>query len=129
MNKKSQVQKELIILNKFKTNLECGFIIYKLKKYINENKNDKERIKEASNNVNYLKTLSYKLILKKIKSEIENIVINYTDFWNILLESDWNNEKNFIKMNKLGKQIKTLNNSLNKNINSLERWNLLDKNI
>jgi hypothetical protein len=31
-------------------------------------------------------------------------------------------------MNKLGKQIKTLNNSLDKNINSLERWNLLDKN-
>ena len=125
MNKKSQVQKELIILNKFKTNLECGFIIYKLQKYINENKNDKE----TSNNVNYLQTLSYKLILKKIKTEIENIVINYTDFWNILLESDWNNEKNFIKMNKLGKQIKKLNNSLNKNINSLDRWNLLDKNI
>ena len=128
MNKKSKGKNELTSLNKFQTNLECSFLLYRLQKYVNKNKNDKEQIKKVDQSLNYSHSLSYKLILNKIKTMIENIIIDYTHFWNILLESDWKKKENFIKMSKLGNEIKRLDNDLNKNVISLESWNLLDQN-
>ena len=128
INKKSKAEQELNSLNKFNVNFECHFLIYKIQKYINKNKNDEENIKEVSHTVNYSDSLSYKLILNKIKIILENIIINYTNFWNILLLSDWNNKENFNRISKIGDDIKLLNNYLKRGIKSLENWDLLDQN-
>ena len=123
MNKKLKGKNELLLLNKFEKNLECSFIIYKIQKYLDEN----EESEEVEKNINYSQSISNKLISNEIKTLINNILINYIKFWNILLESNWNNPENFAEMNELGQEIKLLNNELHKNINSLESWNLLDQ--
>ena len=123
MNKKLKAKNELLILNKFEKNLECSFITYKLQKYLNEN----EQNKKLDININYSGSISYKLISNKIKSSINNIIIEYIKFLNTLLNSNCNNQKDFEKMNKLGQKIKSLNNELNKNIKLLDSWNLLDQ--
>ena len=122
MNKKIKGKNELLLLNKFEKNLECSFIIYKIHKYLNK----LEENTESEKNVNNSQSISYKLISNGIKTLIDNIIINYIKFWNILLDANWNDKKNFGEMNKLGQKIKSLNNELNTNINSLESWNLLD---
>ena len=115
MKNKIKAKNEIILLDKFETNFECGFLIYKLKKIINNNDtNNSFKIKDTS---------------KKIKSIIENILNNYISFWNIILVNDWNksNNFNFISMNNLVEEIKLLNNKLNENIKSLDSWDLLDQ--
>ena len=119
MNKKLKAKNELLILNKFEKNLECSFITYKLQKYLNEN----EQNKKLDINNNYSGSISYKLISNRIKSSINNIIIEYIKFLNTLLNSNCNNQKDFEKMNKLGQKIKSLSNELNKNIKLLDSWN------
>ena len=128
INKKLKGKNEIILLNKFETNLECSYLIYKVQKYISDNMNDKEEEIETNNNENSIsQSMYYKEITKGIKSMIENILNNYVSFWNILLIHDWNTSENFIKMSHLGENIKSLNRELSDNIKSLESWNLLDQ--
>ena len=127
MNKKLKGKNELILVDDFEKNLECSFLIYKVKKFAQDILNDKEENIKSDNKENVSFSLSFKLISKAIKSLIENIVTNYVSFWNILLIHDWNNPENFIKMSHLGEDIKSLNKELNQNIESLETWNLLDQ--
>ena len=123
MNKTSKGKNELLLLNKFEQNLECSFIIYKMQKYLDEN----DEKKEFENNINYSQSISNKAISNEIKTLIDNIIINYIKFWNILLNSNMNNQNNFSEMNKLGQTIKSLNNELNTKIKSLDSWNLLEQ--
>ena len=123
MNKTSKGKNELLLLNKFEQNLECSFIIYKMQKYLDEN----DEKKEFENNINYSQSISNKAISNEIKTLIDNIIINYIKFWNILLNSNMNNQNNFSEMNKLGQKIKSLNNELNTKIKSLDSWNLLEQ--
>ena len=58
---------------------------------------------------------------------IEKIVNDYTNIWNILLSSDLDKTENFVRMNKLGQDIKFTDGELHKKIKSLENWNLLDQ--
>ena len=125
-NKKLKGKNEIILLDKFEKNLECGFLIYKVKKFAKNNLNDKEEVKELDNN-NISLSMSFKLMSKKIKILIEKIVSNYASFWNMLLINDWNSNENFTKMSLLGEDIKSLNHELSKNIKSLENWNFLDQ--
>ena len=122
MNKKLKGKNELLLLNKLEKNIECSFIIYKIQKYLDKTEDNNELEK----NINYCQSISYKLISDGIKILIDNIIINYIKFWNILLNSNINKQENFEDLNKLGKKIKSLNNELHKNVNSLESWNLLD---
>ena len=124
MNKNLKAKNELFLLNKFETNLECSFIIFKIQKYLDEH----DENKELDINNNYSQSFSYKIICNEIKNIIENIIVNYIKFWNILLiDSNCDNQNDFEEINKLGQKIKILNNELNKDIKSLESWNLLDQ--
>ena len=127
VNKKNKGKNELILLDKFETNLEYSFQIYKIQKYIQCNHNDKEETKETEKYIDFSHSTSYKLIINEIKSMIEKIVNDYTNFWNILLSSDWDKTENFVRMNKLGQDIKFTDGELHKKIKSLENWNLLDQ--
>ena len=127
LNKKLKGKNEIILLDKFETNFECSFLIYKLKKYIEDTFSDKEEIKTENNNENLSQVVSSKEASKKIKSVIENIITKYVSLWNIMLIHDWNKSDHLIKMNHLGEDIKFLNKELNQNIKSLEGWNLLDQ--
>ena len=122
MNKIIKAKNELILLNKFEKNFECSFIIYKIQKYLDENKENID-----AENINYSQSFSFKSINNEIKILIDNIIMNYIKFWNILLDPNSNNHKNFGNMKKLGQKIKLLNNDLNEKIKSLDSWNLLEQ--
>ena len=129
INKKSKGKNEIILLNKFETNFECSFLIYKVQKFASGIMNEKEEEKDTEldkNQNSIFQSMYFKGISRGIKAMIENIVTNYISFWNIMLIHDWNTSENFIKMSNVGEVIKSLNKELNKNIKSLESWNLLD---
>jgi len=127
LNKKLKGKNEIIYLNKFEKNLESNFIIYKVKKYIHDNFEDKDENKEIDNKENLNKLISYKPLTKKIQSLIENIVKNYISFWNILFIHEVNKNDNFYELSQVGEEIKSLSIELNENIKELENWNLLDQ--
>ena len=126
LNKRLKAKNEIILLNKFETNFENNFLIYKLQKYSNDIIKEEES-NELNNNENLCPSMTTKKISKEIKSLLENIVNNYISFWNILLTHEWNKTEYFDKMNHLGKDIKYLNKELNKKIKTLDSWNLIDQ--
>ena len=122
LNKKMKGKKELILLDKFKMNLECSFLLFKVQKYFQENINE-----EFNSNEILSLNLSNKLISNEIKVSIENIVSNYISFWNMLLIHDLNKFDIFIQISRIGKKLKSLNKELNDKIKSLDNWNLLEQ--
>ena len=122
LNKKMKGKKELILLDKFKMNLECSFLLFKVQKYFQENLNE-----EFNSNEIISLNLSNKLISNEIKVSIENIVSNYISFWNMLLIHDLNKFDIFIQISRIGKKLKSLNKELNDKIKSLDNWNLLEQ--
>ena len=126
LNKKLKAKNEIISIDKFETNLENRFLIYKVKKYIHENFDDKDDTK-LDNKENLTQLMSYKSLSIKIISLIENIVKNYSNFWNILLVQEVNKSENFHDLSKVGEKIKSLSIELNNNIKFLETWNLLEQ--
>ena len=127
INKIFAGKKELISLNKFEHNFENSFLIYKIKKNLERISLVKEE--KSNKEIDFTKSNSYKLRINEIKIMIEKIVINYIRFWNILLDSDLKKSQDFLKVGNIGKEIKTLNNKLNRKIKSLDAWNLLDQDI
>ena len=101
MNKKLKGKNELLLLNKLENNLESGFIIYKIQKYLDKN----EENNQLEKNINHPQSISYKLILNRIKTLIDNTIINYIKFWNLLLYSNLHKQENFEDLNKLGKKL------------------------
>ena len=125
LNKIGRAKNELILINKFETNFECSFLIYKMQKYFK----DKEETKIKDNNIEFSQSISYKLKSKEILTFIEKIIKKYISFWNMLLIPEWNNNNKFYKMSHLGEEIKSLNKNLGEHIKSLETWNLLEREI
>ena len=128
LNKKLKAKNEIILLNKFETNFECSFLIFKLQKKLNEENNEKkEDITKLEKEDHLSSFITAKEASKKIISMIENIVGNYISYWNTMLVHDWSKSEHFIKMNQIVESIKSLNAELNQKIKSLESWNLLDQ--
>ena len=131
LNKKLKGTNEISLLNKYNTNLEESFLIYKAQRYIQEENegiasDDEEDIDPNENVIN---SVSYKLVINNIKSLISKITMNYIDFWTILAISDENKSENFQKMSKLGTKIRKLNEELLENVEKLENVNLYDQDI
>ena len=119
---------EIILLNKFDTNFECSFQIFKLQKKMDEETEEKkEDITKLEKQDHLSSFITSKEASKKIINMIENIVNNYISFWNTMLVHDWSKSVYFIKMNEIVESIKSLNAELNQKIKSLESWNLLDQ--
>ena len=116
LNKIGKAKRELIIINKLEANLECSFLIYKIKKYFD----DEEKMRIFNNKIEFNQSLSYKLKSKEIIDLIETIINKYISFWNMFLNSDWKKNQEFIKIIKIGEEITYLNNNLKNGIKSLE---------
>jgi len=128
LNKKLKGKNEIILLNKFDTNFECSFQIFKLQKKMDEETEEKkEDITKLEKQDHLSCFITSKEASKKIINIIENIVNNYISFWNTMLTQDWNKSDHFIKMNEIVENITSLNAELNQKIKSLEIWNLLDQ--
>ena len=127
LNKKLKGKNEIILLDRFDINWECSYLIYNLKKFINNSANDKDGIKEIINNEKLYQSMSSKEIAIEIKSLIEKILNDYVSFWNIMLTHDRDKNENFIRLSHLGEDIKSLNRELHNNIKSYVDLDLLDQ--
>ena len=86
LNKKLKGTNEISLLNKYNTNLEESFLIYKAQRYIQEENEGiaADNEEDIDPNENIVNSVSYKQVINNIKSLISKITINYIDFWTIL---------------------------------------------
>ena len=124
LNKKQKGTNEILLLNRYTTNLEDSFLIYRAQRFIeeeNEGRSDKESNSKIVNSV------TYKAILNNIKVLIGRITNYYIDFWTILAISDESKSENFQKMSRIGTKISKFNDDLTSDFERLERVNLFDQ--
>ncbi len=126
LNKKQKGTNEILLLNRYTTNLEDAFLIYRAQRYIEE---ENEGHSDSETNTKIVNSVTYKAILNNIKSLIGKITTNYIDFWTILAISDETKSENFLKMSRIGTKISKLNEDLMSDIERLERVNLYDQDI
>ena len=124
LNKKQKGTNEILLLNRYTTNLEDAFLIYRAQRYIEE---ENEGHSDSETNTKTVNSITYKAILNNIKSLIAKITTNYIDFWTILAISDETKSENFLKMSRIGTKISKLNEDLMSDIERLERVNLYDQ--
>ena len=128
MNKKLKGVSEIALLDKFNTNLEDSFLAYKAHRFLkNEESGELNLDEHDEQETNFIDSIAYKSILNNIKSLIGKITLNYIDFWTILAISDGNKTKNFSKMSKIGRRIRTLSEELMGHIKKLETINIYDQ--
>ena len=131
LNKKLKGTIEITLLNKYDTNLEESFLVYKAQRYIqeeNEGTSESSSISSQESNSSMVNSYNYKSTLNNIRSLIGRITMNYIDFWTILTINNENKSENFQKMSTIGTKIKQLNKELMENIDKLETVNLYDQN-
>ena len=124
LNKKQKGTNEILLLNRYTTDLEDAFLIYRAQRFIeeeNEGRSDKESNSKIVNSV------TYKAILNNIKVLIGRITNYYIDFWTILAISDESKSENFQKMSRIGTKISKFNEDLVSDFERLERVNLFDQ--
>ena len=124
VNKKQKGTNEILLLNRYTTNLEDAFLIYRAQRYIEE---ENEGHSDSENSTKVVNSVTYKAILNNIKSLIWKITGHYIDFWTILAISDETKSENFLKMSRIGTKISKLNEDLMSDIERLERVNLYDQ--
>ena len=124
LNKKQKGTNEILLLNRYTTNLEDSFLIYRAQRFIEE---ENEGHSDTENNIKTVNSVTYKAILNNIKSLIGKITTNYIDFWTILAISDESKSENFQKMSRIGTRISKLNEDLISDFERLERVNLYDQ--
>ena len=134
LNKKQQANIELINAEKYKPSFEEQFMIYRYKKMIEEqssNLGDNEENLDVVSNIaykiflaqckiNYLKKFLYKKKYfhqnnKKnlVKASISKIATLYTDFWNLLINPNQENQEDLAKLNDYGSKINVLVEEIN----------------
>ena len=124
LNKKQKGTNEILLLNRYTTNLEDSFLIYRAQRFIEE---ENEGHSDSESNSKTVNSVTYKAILNNIKVLIGKITTNYIDFWTILAISDESKSENFQKMSKIGTRISKLNEDLISDFERLERVNLYDQ--
>ena len=124
LNKKQKGTNEILLLNRYTTNLEDSFLIYRAQRFIEE---ENEGHSDTENNTKTVNSVTYKAILNNIKVLIGKITSNYIDFWTILAISDESKSENFQKMSRIGTRISKLNEDLISDFERLERVNLYDQ--
>ena len=122
LNKKQKGTNEILLLNKYTTNLEDSFLIYRAQRFIEE-----ENEGHSDKNTETVNSYTYKAILNNIKVLIGKITTHYIDFWTILAISDESKSENFQKMSRIGTRISKFNEDLMSDFERLERVNLYDQ--
>ena len=134
LNKKLKGTNEITLLNKYNTNLEDSFLIYKAQRFIQDDNDELSHSSVNNNrnqdiNSNNTNAVIFKTVSNNIKSLINKITMNYIDFWTILATTNDNKSENFHKLSKIGSKISTYNEELTKNIEKLENINLYEQDI
>ena len=124
LNKKQKGTNEILLLNKYTTNLEDSFLIYRAQRFIEE---ENEGRSDSESNSKIVNSVTYKAILNNIKVLIGKITNYYIDFWTILAISDESKSENFQKMSRIGTKISKFNEDLVSDFERLERVNLFDQ--
>ena len=124
LNKKQKGTNEILLLNKYSTNLEDSFLIYRAQRFIEE---ENEGRSDSESNSKIVNSVTYKAILNNIKVLIGKITNYYIDFWTILAISDESKSENFQKMSRIGTKISKFNEDLVSDFERLERVNLFDQ--
>ena len=124
LNKRQKGTNEILLLNRYTTNLEDSFLIYRAQRFIEE---ENEGHSDSESNSKTVNSVTYKAILNNIKVLIGKITTNYIDFWTILAISDESKSENFQKMSRIGTRISKLNEDLISDFERLERVNLYDQ--
>ena len=129
LNKKLKGTNEITLLNKYNTNLEDSFLVYKAQRFIREENDGLNAANDLNEiqNKNITDSITYKIILNNIKTLIGTITMNYIDFWTILAINEENKSENFQKMSKIGTKIRKLNEELLENVEKLENVNIYDQ--
>jgi len=122
LNKKQKGTNEILLLNRYTTNLEDSFLIYRAQRFIEE-----ENEGHSDSETKTVNSSTYKAILNNIKVLIGKITSNYIDFWTILAISDESKSENFQKMSRIGTKISKYNEDLISDFERLERVNLYDQ--
>ena len=124
LNKKQKGTNEILLLNRYTTNLEDSFLIYRAQRFIEE---ENEGRSDSESNSKIVNSVTYKAILNNIKVLIGKITNYYIDFWTILAISDESKSENFQKMSRIGTKISKFNEDLVSDFERLERVNLFDQ--
>ena len=124
LNKKQKGTNEILLLNRYNTNLEDSFLIYRAQRFIEE-ENEGHSDKDSGSKI--VNSVTYKAILNNIKVLIGKITNHYIDFWTILAISDESKSENFQKMSRIGTKISKFNEDLISDFERLERVNLFDQ--
>ena len=124
LNKKQKGTNEILLLNRYTTNLEDSFLIYRAQRFIEE-ENEGHSDKDSGSKI--VNSVTYKAILNNIKVLIGKITNHYIDFWTILAISDETKSENFQKMSRIGTKISKFNEDLISDFERLERVNLFDQ--
>ena len=124
LNKKQKGTNEILLLNRYSTNLEDSFLIYRAQRFIEE-ENEGHSVTESNSKI--VNSVTYKAILNNIKVLIGKITNHYIDFWTILAISDETKSENFQKMSRIGTKISRFNEDLVSDFERLERVNLFDQ--
>ena len=124
LNKKQKGTNEILLLNRYSTNLEDSFLIYRAQRFIEE---ENEGHSDTEYNSKIVNSATYKAILNNIKVLIGKITNHYIDFWTILAISDESKSENFQKMSRIGTKISKFNEDLISDFERLERVNLFDQ--
>ena len=124
LNKKQKGTNEILLLNRYNTNLEDSFLVYRAQRFIEE-ENEGHSDKESNSKI--VNSVTYKAILNNIKVLIGKITNHYIDFWTILAISDETKSENFQKMSRIGTKISKFNEDLISDFERLERVNLFDQ--
>ena len=122
LNKKQKGTNEILLLNRYNTNLEDAFLVYRAQRFIEE-----ENEGHSESDSKTVNSYTYRAILNNIKSLIGKITTHYIDFWTILAISDESKSENFQKMSKIGTRISKFNEDLISDFERLERVNLYDQ--
>ena len=124
LNKKQKGTNEILLLNRYSTNLEDSFLIYRAQRFIEE---ENEGHSDSDSSSKIVNSVTYKAILNNIKVLIGKITNHYIDFWTILAISDESKSENFQKMSRIGTKISKFNEDLISDFERLERVNLFDQ--
>ena len=127
LHKRKQAENEILeIQDRCDANYNEQFCIYQLNRMIEASAMDKSNGKDESSVFAEIKFISMQ---KNFKQDINDAVVNYLEFWNLLMISNANIVKDLGKLANVGDKIAKLNGEINEMYQELTKINPNDKEL
>ena len=127
MNKTKEAQKILDALNNISISFEQEFIIYRTKRFIDE---DLSKLNgDFSTNFEAMKELEYKNYILQFNSLIKRASILYSDFWSQLLISHSIGSDDLSKLNNCGRKINKIIKEINEIYEKMQNYKTNDYDV